>query len=125
MASIRVFTASRGSARPASIIPSIAASTASDFIFMKSTSVLSRSKTMAWITPGVPSLGREADRSSQTDFAVVDADIEAAGRIAADPRLVVDGRSITAVIGEWQQNPIVALAALGVSRFHPGPLPSS
>src|SRR5580765_2583573 len=46
---MRARTASRGSLSPASIMPSIAAVTASDFIFMKSVSVLSRSKTIARI----------------------------------------------------------------------------
>src|SRR5262245_42787063 len=52
---MRVRTASRGSLRPASIMPSMAALTASDFIFMKSVRVLSRSKTMARIKRGLRS----------------------------------------------------------------------
>src|SRR5258706_80284 len=39
----------RGTLRPASTMPSIAAATASDLVFMKSVSVLSRSKTVARI----------------------------------------------------------------------------
>src|SRR5438034_11850066 len=123
MASMRAFTASRGSSSPASIMPSIAAATASDFIFMKSTRVLSRSKTMARINQapradrerelgGVPSLGREADGPPQADLPVVDANVEPACGIAAHPGLVVDGRSVAAVIRKREQHAIVALPAL-------------
>src|SRR5881396_1566940 len=112
MASMRARTASRGNLRPASIMPSMAAFTASVFIFMKSTSVLSRSKTMARINQGVLLLGREADGSPQADLAVVDSEGEAAGGIVAHPSLVVDGRTVAAIVRERKQNAIVALAAL-------------
>src|SRR5262245_25707745 len=111
MASMRAFTDSRGSSRPASIMPSIAASTASDFIFMKSTRVLSRSKTMARINRVVPLLARQADGSPQTDFTVVDPDVEAARRVAADPRLVVDRRAVAAVVRQRKQHAVVTFAA--------------
>src|SRR5689334_19801545 len=100
MVSILARSTSRDSTRPASIMPSIAASTAAAFIFMKSTSVLSRSNTIARINgppgarhcvraraaprPAVQSLGRDADRAADADLAVVDADVEPALGIAAD-----------------------------------------
>src|SRR5258708_6320565 len=102
---------SRGRSRPASIIPSIAAATASSFIFMKSTSVLSRSNTMARITNaalrGGPSLDRGSDRAPEADLAVVDAEVEAARRIAAHPGLVVDRRAVAPVVRQGQQHPVV------------------
>src|SRR2546426_5955848 len=124
MAPMRLRTASRGARSPASIMPSIAASIAAAFIFMKSVSVLSRSKTMARIKPALrPLLAREADAAAQADLAVVDPKVEPAARIAAHPGLVGDGRSVAAVIGERKQNAIVALSALGKLDFHPRPLP--
>src|SRR5580765_46217 len=121
MASIRARTASRGSSRPASIIPSIAASIAAAFIFMKSVSVLSRSRTMARIKT---LLAREPDAAAEADLAVVDAKVEPAGRIAAHPGLVGDRRAVATVVRERQQNAVVALPALRKRDVHPSPLPS-
>src|SRR6266545_5415812 len=126
MASMRARTASRGSLSPASIMPSIAASIAAAFIFMKSVSVLSRSKTMARINPALRALlAREADAAPQADLAVVDPQVEPAARVAAHPGLVGDGRPVAPVVGEWQQHAVVAFPALGEAHFHPGPLPPS
>src|SRR5580765_7975785 len=137
---MRARTSSRGSCSPASIMPWMAADTASDFIFMKSVSVLSRSKTIArikrWI-PGVSnsdraafaprrsvkSLARRRDGAADADLAVVDAQIESAGRVVAHPGIVGDGRAVATVIGEWQQHAFVALHALGKTQFHPRPPP--
>src|SRR5437867_7239149 len=122
-------TASRGRLRPASIMPSIAAWMASDFIFMKSVSVLSRSKTIARIKrfdlpvgpaagrgpaldPGV-SLGRDADVAPEADLAVVDAQVVATGGIAAHPRLVRDRGAVAAVGRQPQQHAVLALAPRG------------
>src|SRR5216117_965149 len=122
MASMRARTASRGRVSPASIIPSIAAWIASAFIFMKSVRVLSRSKTMAR-TNRTLLLGGDSDPTPQADLSVVDAEIEAAGRIAAHPRFVRDGGAVASVVGERQQDPVVALAAFRKAQFHPDPLP--
>src|SRR5262245_13606719 len=119
---MRARTASRASLRPASIMPSIAAVTASDCIFMKSVRVLSRSKTIARITGRGRLLAREPEPASEADLAVVDADIEAAVRVVADPRLVGDRRSVAAVVGQRQQDPLAALETLGKRELHPGPL---
>src|SRR3990172_9450567 len=124
MASMRVRTASRGRSSPASIMPSMAASIAAAFIFMKSVSVLSRSKTMARINPALrTSLARGADAAAEADLAVVDPKVEPAGRIAAHPGLVGDGRPVATVVGERQQDAVVALPALRKSDLHPRPLP--
>src|SRR5262245_53817570 len=126
MASMRARTASRGRSRPASIMPSIAASMAAAFIFMKSVSVLSRSRTIARINEGSALrtlLAREPDTAAEADLAVVDAKVEPAGRIAAHPGLVRDGRSVATVVGERKQNSVVALPALRKRDFHPSPLP--
>src|SRR6266436_1557176 len=133
---MRARTVSRGSASPASIMPSIAAVTASPFMRMKSTSVLSRSNTMAWIMAAprrAPppatrsragrSLRRGPDRAAQRDLAVVDPQVETAGRIAADPGLVGDGRSIPTIVGKRQQHAVLALSAFGEMRLHPDLLP--
>src|SRR5262249_35636318 len=124
MASMRARTASRGRSSPASIMPSIAASMAAAFIFMKSVRVLSRSRTIARINPALRTLlAREPDAAAEADLAVVDAKVEPASRIAAHPGLVRDGRSVAAVVGERQQNPVVALPALRKRDFHPSPPP--
>src|SRR5262249_48720487 len=124
MASMRARTASRGRSSPASIMPSIAASIAAAFIFMKSVSGLSRSRTIARINCLLRTLvAREPDAATEADLAVVDAEVEPAGRIAAHPGLVRDRRSIATVIGERQQNPVVALPALRKRDIHPSPLP--
>src|SRR6188474_803615 len=99
-------------------MPSMAASTAEAFIFMKSTSVLSRSKTTARITR-VGSLGRDADGAAEADLAIVDTNVEAARRIAAHPRLVVDRGAVAPVVRQRQQHAVVALPALGKTRDHP------
>src|SRR5947208_13800869 len=93
---------SRDNRSPASIMPSIAASTAAAFIFMKSTSVLSRSNTMARITrtPGGDSLRGGAQGSAEADLAVVDANVEPAIGIAAHPGLVGDRGAIPPVVGQ-------------------------
>src|SRR5215831_6132653 len=123
---MRARTASRGSCRPASIMPSMAAFTASDFMRMKSVSVLSRSKTIARIKQFDPgSFARGHDGAAQTDLAVVDAKIETARRVVAHPRLVRDRRAVATVVGERQQHAFVALHALGKAHFHPRPLPWS
>src|SRR5262245_623036 len=124
MASMRARTASRGRSSPASIMPSIAASMAAAFIFMKSVRVLSRSRTIARINPALRTLlAREPDAAAEADLAVVDAKVEPASRIAAHPGLVRDGCSVAAVVGERQQNPVVALPALRKRDFHPSPPP--
>src|SRR5437016_2229990 len=126
---MRARTVPRGSCRPASSMPTMAARTASPFMRMKSTRVLSRSKTMARITRvlrtsrrfarcGCGSLGGRPDRAPQRDLAVVDPHVEAARRIAAHPRLVRDRRAVAAVIGERQQHAVLALAAIGELRLH-------
>src|SRR2546426_7099160 len=125
MASMRARTASRGRSSPASIMPSIAASIAAAFIFMKSVSVLSRSRTIARINPALRTLlARESDAAAETDLAVVDAKVEPARRIAAHPGLVRDRRALATVVGKRQQNPVVALPALRKRDFHPSPPPS-
>src|SRR5437016_8590183 len=124
MASMRARTASRGRSSPASIMPSIAASMAAAFIFMKSVSVLSRSRTIARINPALRTLlARESDAAAETDLAVVDAKVEPARRIAAHPGLVRDRRALATVVGKRQQNPVVALPALRKRDFHPSPPP--
>src|SRR5687768_18165824 len=105
---------------------SMAASTASLFIDMKSTSVLSRSKTMARITApelwtlfeGLP------DRAADGDLAVVDSQVESALGVRAHPRLVADCRALPPVIGQRQQHSFVAFLALWKLAFHPVPLPN-
>src|SRR6266516_5268721 len=126
MASIRARTDSRGSRSPASIMPSIAALTASAFIFMKSVSVLSRSKMIARINARparLGLLGRWSDPAAQADLAIVDADVVAAGWIVADPRLVRDGGPVPPVVGQREKDSIPAFAALGKPHVHPDPLP--
>src|SRR6185369_4421378 len=123
---MRARTASRGSLRPASIMPSMAALIASSFIFMKSVSVLSRSKMMARtnVASLAGLLGRDADPAPQADLTVVDADVEPATGIAAYPCLVGDGGPVAAVVGQREQHSVAALSAFRKAHVHPNPLPS-
>src|SRR5438876_6847284 len=112
----------RGMFRPASIMPSIAASTASAFIFMKSVSVLSRSRTMARITrsdSAGASLRGGADGAAQADLAVVDSHVEATHGVRAHPGLVGDRRALAPVVRQRQQHAVFALAALGKVPLRP------
>src|SRR5688572_22674211 len=104
-------------------MPSIAAVTASAFILMKSVRVLSRSKMMARTKPPRCLFGRDADSSSQADLAVVDANVEPAVGIAADPRLVGDRGPIPTVVGQGEQHSVTALPAIGKALLHPVPPP--
>src|SRR6476646_2012180 len=106
-------------------MPSMAALTAASFMRMKSVSVLSRSKTIARITRVAPrsgSLGGRAYHAAEADLAVVDAQVEAARRVVADPGLVGDWRAVASVVGQREQHALSALAARG-KRFHPKALP--
>src|SRR4030067_1076028 len=143
MASRRRGTASRGRSSPASIMPSMAALMASDFIFMKSVSVLSRSKTIARINQVLPavlagrgtrggpttsaprSLAGDPNAAAQADLAIVDAHVESACGIAAHPCLVGDRCALAAVVGERQQYAVVALATLRKVQLQPQPPPAS
>src|SRR5262245_34309624 len=120
-------------------MPWMAASTANSFMRMKSVSVLSRSKKIARITAALHHrrrlrrasaiaakaatgaawgwerselLGGRADHPTETDLAIVDADIEAAARIGAHPGLVGNARPFTTVVRERNQYPRPALHAL-------------
>src|SRR5215471_16268174 len=121
---MREATSSRGRVRPASSIPSTAASIAARFIFMKSVSVLSRSKMMARIMVGTPSLPRlgllagRTDGAAETDFAVVDANVETAGGIGANPGFVGDRSAVPAVVRKWDEHSRRALSALRKLHFH-------
>src|SRR4051795_6296525 len=48
-------------------------------------------------------------RPAETDFSVVDAQIEAAVGIGADPRLVGDRRALAAIVGKWNEGSLRAL----------------
>src|SRR5687768_17785961 len=104
---------------------SMAASTASLFIDMKSTSVLSRSKTMARIAaPDLEGLFEGLpDRAADGDLAVVVPQLESAFGVGAHPRLVADRRTLPPVAGPRQQQSFVAFLALWKLGFHPYPLP--
>src|SRR3712207_4936330 len=68
-----------------------------------------------------------ADGAAEADLSVVDADVEAAVRVGADPRLVGDRRAVAAVVGQRYEQSLVALAALGILLVirHVHPLPSA
>src|SRR5688572_30553663 len=123
MAKISRSAVSRSSGRPVSIMALIAASTARRFIDMKSTSVLSRSKTIARIMPAPPPVSggrlfeRLADRSADRDLAVVDADVEPAVGVAADPGLVPDRGPLPPVVRQGDQNALLALQTLWELRL--------
>src|SRR5688572_28316162 len=134
-------------------MPSTAASIAARFIFMKSVSVLSRSKMMARITRFRPDreevsrrgrsrgralarhgsragqrrpvlLGRGTYRAAQADLTIVDADVEAACGVGADPGLVGDRGAISAVVRKWDQDTGGAFPAVRKIDFHlPGHTP--
>src|SRR5690242_15206430 len=67
------------------------------------------------------------DHPAETDLAIINAQIEAAVGIGADPGFVGDWRTFAAVIGEWNQRPVAALLAsrpfdatgIGHARFLP------
>src|SRR5262249_54780860 len=49
-------------------------------------------------------LAGRTDRAAETDFAVVDANVEAAGGIGADPSFVGDRGAVPAVIRKWDEH---------------------
>ena len=54
---------------------------------------------------------RRADIPSETDFPVVDANIESAAGVVAHPRLVHDRSPVTTVVRKGEQNPLITLQA--------------
>src|SRR5439155_17979500 len=69
-----------------------------------------RSLALAW------SLLRRADGTPVTQFAVIDADVEAAVGVAARPGLVGDRRAVATVVAEWEQRAGSASPAGGQFR---------
>src|SRR5689334_5834748 len=62
------------------------------------------------------SLLRLPDRAPEADLAVVDPDVEAALRVAADPRLVGDRRAVAPIIRERQERSFATFPAVGELR---------
>ena len=54
---------------------------------------------------------RLSELATEVYFAVVDANVEAALRVAAHPCLVGDGRAVPSIIAHGQEFPVSALAA--------------
>src|SRR5690606_6691270 len=63
--------------------------------------------------PGHLLLVTLADRPSEADLAIIDADIEAAFGADADPRLEGDRGPVTSVVRKWHELAVIAFAALG------------
>src|SRR5262245_56937589 len=61
----------------------------------------------------------DSDFAPQADLAVVDADVESARGIAADPCLVGDGRTVAPIVRQREQHSVLALATLGKIDLHP------
>ena len=53
------------------------------------------------------------NRLVEVNVAVSDLDVESAGRVAAHPRLVVDGRSLASKVTQRQQAALAAVLAFG------------
>jgi hypothetical protein len=62
-------------------------------------------------------------RFADADFPIVDAQMEAAKRIRANPGFEDDRRAFSAVIGKWHENSGSALLADWVDFFHGACLP--
>jgi hypothetical protein len=60
-----------------------------------------------------------ANRFIHVDVTISNLDVEAAGRIGADPRLVMDRGAPSAKIGQRHQISRLALLAFRQSHFHP------